>query len=266
MAYVYSSPSGLENLSPSQALGSLSQLLGMEQPHLVSYFPELGGYQTGRVNIYPDSGNFRVVGDLATAVEPMRYFSPTTVRFYTDREKAMLESPYIMEVPQKINVVLEQQAEEQPVYLVRDYARASVGHEEMPAGVIRGFLKRPPSYDDMLETYDAYQQRIQAEPTYEPQLMYMLNRMGSYQPHYHIADVQPEISQYMVNYPELLGYQPAHISQLSRALQARNPLYLRNSHLPRRMSSNLTTEEVLRIALWVAVGIFVGVVVGMYVT
>lgn len=135
----------MENLAPSEALNSLAKLLKVDRSHLVAIFPELEGYRTGRVSIFPiEDGNFRITGDLATDSEQPKYFSPSKRRFYSDRAKGIEESPGIVELPQKINVLLEKEPGDQPLYLVRDFYRGPEMNQEMPAGVVRAMIKNDP--------------------------------------------------------------------------------------------------------------------------
>lgn len=276
----------MQNLQPHQALDSLSNLTGMEREHLVYYLPELEAYKTGNVNIQGlEGGNFRVVGDLASEGEPARYFSPVRVQFYDDREDAMHQeqwhnpqvAPVVNELPQKIDIVLEKQADEQPVYFVRDNHQTQSFQprqqsEKMPVGVIRAIMKRPPMEDEMMDTYDNYQEQIVQAPVpeqHEQQLLYAVDGLSNYHP-YRMAHspARETISGYLVSYPELNGYQPVHLQQMSNALRSRNPLHLRNNSLRNRrvIGRNLSVQEVIRIALWVAVGILVGVLLGIYFT
>lgn len=258
---------------PRIVLDDLSHRMGMERSHLVSYLPELEAYPQGNVDFRVlEDGNYHIVGDLAGAEEPAMYYSPAQVQFYNDRDAALqhvvqLDAPRVVEMPKKINVMLvREQQQEEPVYLVRDLYQtqtAGIPAEQVPGGVIRAVIKRPPTQEEMMATYDAYQNRLQ-EPAQEHETLLRLNRMEQYQPHYvaHAGD-HAQVGQYLVQYPEFHGYQPAHFRQMSNALQARNPLYLKNAPVAKAYRST-RLEDVLRITLWVAIGVLIGVLLGMY--
>lgn len=264
---------------PRMVLDDLSQRMGMERSHLVGYLPELEAYSNRDIDMHVlEDGNYHIVGDLASAEEPAIYYSPAQVQFYDDRNEALenvveLNAPRVVEMPKRINVMLErEQQQEEPVYLVRDmYQAQSAGMpaEQVPGGVLRAVIKRPPTQEEMMATYDTYQNRIQAAPnagTHERQVLVRLDRMGNYQPQYvaHAGQHQ-EVGGYLTAHPELHGYQPAHFQQMSHALQARNPLYLKNAPVSKQYKST-RLEDVLRIILWVAIGILVGVLMGIYFT
>lgn len=264
---------------PRVALDTLSQGMGMDRGQLVYYLPELEAYPNGNVEVQAlDDGNYHVMGDLAAVEEPVQYFEPVQMQFYSDRADALrhvvpLDNPRVMEMPKRINVkLIRQQEAEEPVYLVRDmYQAESAGlpADQVPAGVVRAVIKRPPTQDEMMATYDSYQNRIAYAPeprSHEQGTLVAVDRLGSYQPHYVAhAGQHNEMGHYMVDYPELHGYRPAHLRQMSHALQARNPLYLRNAPMA-KVGRRVGMEEVLRIVLWVAVGILVGVLLGIYFT
>jgi hypothetical protein len=263
------------HVQPRVVLDDLSTRMGMERSHLVSYLPELEAYPHGNIDMHVlEDGNYHIVGDLASAEQPAIYYSPAQVQFYDDRSSALenvvqMDAPRVVEMPKKINVKLvREERQEEPVYLVHDlYQTQSAGipQEQVPGGVVRAVIKRPPTQSEMMATYDAYQNRIQT-PHQEQETLVRLDQMGTYQPHYVAHTGQhAQMGQNMAAYPEFHGYQPAHFRQMSNALQARNPLYLRNAPLAKPHRS-MRMEDVLRIVLWVAIGILVGVLLGIYFT
>ncbi len=262
------------HVQPRVVLDDLSQRIGVERSHLVTYLPELEAYPHGNIDMHVlEDGNYHIQGDLATAEDPAIYYSPAQVQFYNDRGSALenvvqMDAPRVVEMPKKINVMLvREQGQEEPVYLVQDIHQSqSVGMsgEQVPAGVLRSVIKRPPTQEEMMATYDAYQNKIQS-PRDEQEMLVRLDQMGTYQPHYVAAGQHAQVGQYLAANPELHGYQPAHFRQMSYALQARNPLYLRNAPLAKQHKS-MRMENVLRIVLWVAVGILIGVLMGIYFT
>jgi hypothetical protein len=263
------------HVQPRVVLDDLSTRMGMERSHLVTYLPELEAYPHGNIDMHVlEDGNYHIEGDLATAEDPAIYYSPAQVQFYNDRGSALenvveMNAPRVVEMPKKINVMLvREQQQEEPVYLVRDmYQAQSAGMpaEQVPGGVVRAVIKRPPTEAEMMATYDSYQNKIQ-NPRDEQEMLVRLDQMGTYQPHYVAHTGQhAQMGQQLVASPELHGYQPAHFRQMSHALQARNPLYLRNAPLAKSHRS-MRMEDVLKIVLWVAVGILVGVLLGIYFT
>ena len=254
-----------EELKPGQALDCLSQMTGVERPHLAHYFPELEGYQSGAVTVTPlEGGHIHVQGNLGTAGESKRYYSPIHSRFYSDHDQAVKEqyavdpwvAPQVMELPQRLNVVLAREGQDEPVFVVREvqHHQPEFVQQEMPAGVIRAVIKRPPTQDEMMATFDDYSYKTEDQPEERHNLLLAMDHLG--QGH--------KVGHYAVMYPELRGYRPTHLRQMSNALRARNPLYLKNALIPRRIGKTVKVEETLRIALWVAVGVFLGVLLGIY--
>jgi len=254
-----------EALKPGQALDCLSQMTGIERPHLAHYFPELEGYKTGSVTVAPlEGGHVHVYGDLGTAGESTRYYAPIHDRFYRDHDKAIKEqhavdpwvAPHVVELPQRLNVVLEREQQDEPVFVVREVQQHQPDfvQAEMPSGVIRAVIKRPPTQDEMMATFDDYSYRTEEQPEERHNLLLAMDHLGQGQ----------KVAHYAVLHPELRGYRPTHLRQMSNALRARNPLYLKNALIPRRVGKTVKVEEALRIALWVAVGVLVGVLMGIY--